>query len=165
MTQVTEHMQPLKNAASGSRRIRSISELPGPRGLPLLGNMLQLETSRWHTILNTWADAFGPMYRYRILNRDAVVIADASLINEVLRNRPEGFRRARRMQAIVLELGVDGVFNAEGAKWRRQRKLAMLALNTNHLREFFSRLEVVTARLQRRWERAAVGRSNSRRIR
>ena len=96
------------------------------------------------------------MYRYRVLNRDAVVIADASLINEVLRNRPEGFRRARRMQAIVLELGVDGVFNAEGAKWRRQRKLAMLALNTNHLREFFARLEVVTARLQRRWERAAV---------
>ena len=74
----------------------------------------------------------------------------------MLRNRPEGFRRGRRLQAIVLELGVDGVFNAEGAKWRRQRKLAMLALNTNHLREFFTRLEVVTARLQRRWERAAA---------
>jgi cytochrome P450 len=56
----------------------------------------------------------------------------------------------------VMELGVDGVFNAEGAKWRRQRKLAMLALNTNHLREFFARLEIVTGRLQRRWERAAA---------
>ena len=156
MTQVTEPTHPRTTAASRSRRIRAISELPGPRGLPLLGNLLQLETNRWHTILNTWADEFGPMYRYRVLNRDAVVIADASLINEVLRNRPEGFRRARRMQAIVLELGVDGVFNAEGAKWRRQRKLAMLALNTNHLREFFARLEVVTARLQRRWERAAA---------
>ena len=66
MTQVTEHVQPLTSAASGSRRVRAISELPGPRGLPLLGNLLQLETSRWHTILNTWADEFGPMYRYRI---------------------------------------------------------------------------------------------------
>jgi cytochrome P450 len=156
MTEVTERVQPRTAAASGPRRVRAISELPGPRGLPLLGNMLQLETHRWHTILNAWADQFGPMYRYRGLNRDAVVISDASLINEVLRNRPEGFRRARRMQAIVLELGVDGVFNAEGAKWRRQRKLAMLALNTNHLREFFARLEVVTARLQRRWERTAA---------
>jgi cytochrome P450 len=74
----------------------------------------------------------------------------------VLRNRPDGFQRGKRMRAIVLELGVDGVFNAEDAKWRRQRKLAMLALNTNHLREFFTRLEVVTGRLQRRWERAAA---------
>src|SRR5688500_11792167 len=89
MTQVTEPTHPRTTAAIGSRRIRAISELPGPRGLPLLGNLLQLETNRWHTILNTWADEFGPMYRYRVLNRDAVVIADASLINEVLRNRSE----------------------------------------------------------------------------
>ena len=156
MTEVTERTVPRGAEATGPRRIRTINELPGPRGLPLLGNMLQLKTSRWHTILNKWADEFGPVYRYRVLNRDAVVIADAGLINEVLRNRPEGFRRARRMQGIVLELGVDGVFNAEGAKWRRQRKLAMLALNTNHLREFFARLELVTARLQRRWQRAAA---------
>ena len=135
---------------------RLIKDLPGPRGLPLLGNLLQLDTGRMHTILSKWADEFGPMYRYRVAKHDAVVLADAGLINEVLRNRPDGFRRGKRMQAIVLELGVDGVFNAEGAEWRRQRKLAMLALNTNHLREFFARLEVVTARLQRRWERAAA---------
>ena len=135
---------------------RLIRDLPGPRGLPLLGNLLQLDTGRMHTILSKWADDFGPMYRYRVANKNAVVLADAGLINEVLRNRPDGFQRGKRMQAIVRELGVDGVFNAEGEKWRRQRKLAMLALNTNHLREFFARLEVVTARLQRRWERAAA---------
>ena len=136
--------------------MRAIHELPGPRALPVLGNLLQLNTARLHTILSAWADEFGPMYRYRIANQDALVIADTDLVNEVLRNRPDGFRRGKRMQAIVLELGVDGVFNAEGADWRRQRKLAMLALNTNHLREFFTRLELVTARLQRRWERAAA---------
>ena len=151
-----KRVEPLAATASGPRRVRAIRELPGPRGLPLLGNLLQLNTGRMHTILSQWAHEFGPMYRYRIANHDAVVLADTGLINEVLRNRPDGFQRGKRMQAIVRELGIDGVFNAEGAKWRRQRKLAMLALNTNHLREFFARLEVVTARLQRRWERAAA---------
>ena len=136
--------------------MRAIDDLPGPRGLPLLGNVLQLNTGRMHTILSAWADEFGPMYRYRIASQNALVVADTNLVNEVLRNRPDGFRRGKRMRAIILELGVDGVFNAEGADWRRQRKLAMLALNTNHLREFFTRLELVTARLQRRWERAAA---------
>ena len=151
-----KRVEPLAATASGPRRVRAIRELPGPRGLPLLGNLLQLDTGRMHTILSQWADKFGPIYRYRVANKNAVVLADAGLINEVLRNRPDGFQRGKRMQAIVRELGIDGVFNAEGAKWRRQRKLAMLALNTNHLREFFARLEVVTARLQRRWERAAA---------
>ena len=156
MSEVSQRVPPLATVASGSPRLRAISELPGPRGSPLLGNLLQLNTGRMHTILDKWASEFGPMYRYRVANRNALVVADAALINEVLRNRPDGFQRGKRMQAIVLELGVDGVFNAEGAKWRRQRKLAMLALNTNHLREFFTRLEVVTARLQRRWQRAAA---------
>lgn len=147
---------PLPAKSNGPRRVRAISELPGPRGLPVLGNLLQLNTGRMHTILSAWADEFGTLYRYRIANKNALVVSDAALINEVLRNRPEGFRRARRLQAIILELGVDGVFNAEGAEWRRQRKLAMLALNTNHLREFFTRLEVVTERLQRRWQRASA---------
>ena len=136
--------------------MRAIRDLPGPRGLPVLGNLMQLNTGRMHTILSKWADEFGPMYRYRLANHDAVVVADTGLINEVLRNRPEGFRRGTPLRAVLLELGIDGVFNAEGTKWRRQRKLAMLALNTNHLREFFARLEIVTARLQRRWERAAT---------
>ena len=40
------------------------------------------------------------------------------------------------MRELMLELGIDGLFNAEGADWRRHRKLAMHALNTNHLRDF-----------------------------
>ena len=136
--------------------LRSIADLPGPRGLPLLGNLLQVETARFHTTLSQWADAFGPMYRFRIATREALVISDSELINIVLRDRPEGYRRRKSLQAVMLELGVDGVFNAEGPDWRRQRKLAMHAMNTGHLREFFGRLEQVTARLQHRWERAAA---------
>ena len=52
----------------------------------------------------------------------------------------------------MLTLGIDGVLNAEGSAWRRQRKLTMHALNTHHLLEFFGQLEQVTARLQRRWD-------------
>ena len=136
--------------------MRSLKDLPGPRGLPLVGNLLQLDVARLHMILGEWADRFGTLYRLRVVNRDVLVVADAELINEVLRHRPAGFRRRKIIQDVMLELGVDGVFTAEGADWRRQRKLAMHALNTEHLREFFGRLDQVTARLQRRWERAAI---------
>ena len=134
---------------------RPLRELPGPRPLPLVGNLLQLEATRLHRILQRWAQQFGPLYRLRVIGRDVLVVADGELIAEVLRNRPEGFARRRALRNAMLELGIDGVFNAEGPGWRRQRKLAMYALNTAHMREFFERLDQVTARLQRRWEAAA----------
>jgi cytochrome P450 len=134
---------------------RPLADLPGPRGLPLLGNLLQLDAPRLHRIFEAWADRYGTLYRMRLRGRDVLAIGDAELIGEVLRNRPDGFRRRSALRNVMLELGVDGVFNAEGADWRRQRKLAMFALNTAHMREFFPRLDQVAARLQRRWEGAA----------
>jgi len=136
-------------------RLRTLDDLPGPRGLPLLGNLLQIDVARAHKTLARWADRYGPFYRFRIARRNAVGIAAPELINEVLRDRPARFRRIRIMQDAMLDVGIDGVFTAEGLDWRRQRKLAMHALNTEHLREFFGRLDQVTARLQRHWEQAA----------
>ena len=108
-----------------------------------------------HTILQGWAEEFGPIFAFRLFRRPVVVIADVELIHRVLRDRPEGFRRRTAIRDAMRELGIDGLFVAEGADWRRQRKLTMHALNTDHLRDFFGRLEQVTGRLQRRWERAA----------
>jgi cytochrome P450 len=145
-----------RDASRPARVLRTVEDLPGPRPWPLVGNLLQIDTARLHRILSNWADAFGPLYHFRIAHRNVVVVADADLISEVLRDRPDGFRRQKVMADVMREVGVDGVLGAEGLDWRRQRKLAMHALNTNHLREFFDRLDAVTARLQRRWEGAAA---------
>jgi cytochrome P450 len=137
--------------------VRELADLPGPRGLPLLGNLLQIEVGQAHRILARWADEFGPIYRFRMAGRQAVAVAAPELINEVLRERPGRFQRVQIMRNAMHDLGIDGVFSAEGSAWRRQRKLAMFALNIEHLRRYFPRLDAVTLRLQRRWERAAAG--------
>jgi cytochrome P450 len=53
-------------------------------------------------------------------------------------------------------MGINGVFSAEGEQWRRQRRLAMQALDAKHLRSFFPTLINVTRRLQQRWAMAAA---------
>lgn len=137
-------------------RPRELRDLPGPRGIPLLGNVLQIRPKRLHKILSGWAQQFGPMYVFRIAQQPILVLSDAELINRVLRDRPDGYRRWRKMEELGNEIGADGVFIAEGTEWRRERKLAMYALNTAHLRQFIGRLEHVTERLERRWRRAAL---------
>jgi cytochrome P450/nitrite reductase/ring-hydroxylating ferredoxin subunit len=141
--------------ASERPPIRSLQQLPGPRGLPLLGNSLQLDLSQLHKILEQWSDTFGPIYKFNIGNKPHVVIAEPELISKILRDRPETYRRLGTIEPVLRELGVNGVFSAEGDDWRRQRRMVMYALDTKHLRRFFPTLRKVTQRLYRRWERSA----------
>jgi cytochrome P450 len=131
------------------------ADLPGPRGLPLLGNALQLDLKRLHTVLEQWADRYGPLYKIRLGRRLVVVVADPSLVNQVLRDRPEGYRRVTAIEKVQNELGVGGVFSAEGEQWRRQRQMVNQALNVQHLRPFHKTLVRITEKLMNRLQKYA----------
>ena len=134
---------------------RRIRDLPGPRGLPFFGNLFDFEVKRLHAVFEDWARTYGPVYRLSAAGQDFVALSDPALINEALRARPETFRRDERVEPVFAELGVAGVFSAEGAAWRPQRRLAMEALAQKNLRGFYPTLAAVAERLRRRWERTA----------
>ncbi len=136
----------------------AIEQLPGPAGLPLLGNALQLKSSQVYRQLCEWADRYGSIYTFRIGRRRILVISDAALIGELLRDRPEKFRRWSKMEELGLEVGADGVFVAEGQKWRRHRELVVPAFDKLHVKHFWSRLEAVTERLENHWRARAIAR-------
>ncbi|KAF3998447.1 cytochrome P450 [Glaciimonas immobilis] len=135
--------------------MHTIQNIPSPGGLPLIGNLLQLRPDRTYQTLCDWADQHGSMYFFRIAHRRIVVLSDPALIDRLLRERPEKFRRWQKIEELAMEIGADGVFIAEGEKWWRHRKMVMYALNHHHVKQFWGRLEVVTARLQARWEALA----------
>ena len=135
--------------------MRTLSDLPGPKGLPLLGNLLQLNFKQLHRILQRWCDEFGTLYKFRVGLRQVVAIADPELIQQILRSRPKLYRRLGTIEPVTKEMGVNGVFSAEGENWKRQRRVVAHALDAGHLREFFPTLARVTERLRNRWNRAA----------
>lgn len=136
--------------------VRTLADLPGPKGLPLLGNMLQLDLKRLHAVLEQWAEEHGSMYQFRIAHKPVVAVTDTDLINEVLRKRPDAYRRLNAIEPVLKEMGINGVFSAEGDHWYRQRRIAMQALNNAHLRRFFDTLMKVTGRLKARWDQAVA---------
>jgi cytochrome P450 len=151
-----ERPEPPTTVDPAARALRRIPELPGPRGLPWLGNALQLERERLHLYAERWAERYGEVYRFSIGQREFVVISRPETVAAVLRDRPEGYERTARIAEIAREFGFDGLFTANGDKWRRQRPMVLAGLDPTHIKAFFPTLVKVTARFMHRWQRAAV---------
>jgi cytochrome P450 len=152
MSTPAEALTPLQPAA-----LREIDDLPGPRGLPLIGNMLQIDKPHIHQQLEGWARRYGPFFRFRLGRQRLLVIGDHAAMGVVLRDRPDGFRRTKRFRDVAADIGLAaGVFGAEGEAWRRQRRMVMAGFDPRHLRAYFPSLVKVSRRLEARWHKAAA---------
>lgn len=136
--------------------LRRLPDLPGPAGLPFLGNALQLRPRSVHADVEAMARRYGPLFRLSVGRQQALVVADAALVSGILRDRPDGFRRPDVTAQVSDEMGGErGVFLAEGAAWRNQRKMVMQAFAPHAIKAYFPLLARVGGRLQARWEQAA----------
>lgn len=139
---------------------RTLADLPGPKPWPLLGNLPQLDLDRVHQGLERWVDEFGPMYRIRLAGKTIVALGRHDLVAAVLRDRPDGWRRLKKIELAIREVGGHGVFSAEGEDWKRQRRLVMGAFDPGHLKRYFASLVRVTERLLAQW-RVLAGRGEA----
>jgi len=137
-------------------QLRKISDLPGPRGLPILGNLLQLRNSRLHLTVEEWSRRYGEFFSFRIGVQRFLALANPATIAAVLRDRPDGFHRSERLSAIADDMGFNGVFSANGDAWRRQRPMVMASFDPRHIKTYFPALARVTRRFEKRWQRAAA---------
>lgn len=135
------------------RHVRPIAELPGPKGIPLLGNALQLDPAKAHQQFEQWATEYGSPYRLRLGPKQIVVWDDHLVANQLLRHRPDGFRRGGRISQVLDEMRIGGLFAAEGEAWMSQRKVIMQAFNPTHFTGFYPTLQTIALRLHARLAR------------
>ena len=152
MTTIASRTTPLPVAPAP----RELDDLPGPRGIPVLGNALQIDAPRFHLQLEQWCRQYGPYFKVRIGPRRILVVGDHEVVAKVLRDRPDGFRRTSRLEEIGTELGLKpGVFGAHGESWRRQRRMVMAGFDPAHVKGYFPSMQGVANRLAGRWSKAA----------
>ena len=86
----------------------AIAELPGPHGVPFLGNALQLRPARLHVMLEQWGRRYGPAFRFDMGPRDGGRVHRAGAVNAILRERPDGYRRWRELESVARSSGSAG---------------------------------------------------------
>jgi cytochrome P450 len=133
---------------------RTIADLPGPKPVPLFGNLLQMDKRRIHRTMEKWMQKYGDIFRFKVFGTTVVVVSDYTVVAGMLRERPATFRRNQGGVNIMKELKIAGVFTAESDDWRKQRKLVMRGLNAEVVRNFFPTMVTMTERLMLRWKAA-----------
>ncbi|XP_046556085.1 steroid 17-alpha-hydroxylase/17,20 lyase-like [Haliotis rubra] len=118
---------------------------PGPRGLPLLGNLLEFRNASIYEKLTEWRAKYGPVVKFNIGHITIVGLNRIDVVMEAMVKRQADF--AGRIQLYSTLLLSDGgrniVLGDYSPTWKLHRKLATKALRHymtgNHLDEGIER--------------------------
>ncbi len=136
--------------------MKSLSQLAGPPASGIFGHVDALKQADIHLEMLKWIELYGDIFRIRLGIKPVMVVAEPKLIKSLLRSRPEQFRRVSNIEKIFEEAGLNGIFSAEGDKWKIHRKLTEPSFNPSHLKHFFPSLKLLTQRLIKRFELLAA---------
>ncbi|KAH6755743.1 hypothetical protein C2S53_010005 [Perilla frutescens var. hirtella] len=100
---------------------------PGPRGLPLIGNLHQLAGATFpHIYLSHLSKIHGPLLRLNLGSTAVVVVSSAKLAKQVLKDQDLTFCSRPKLvaQQKLSYNASDMVFSPYNAHWREVRRIA-----------------------------------------
>ncbi|KAJ3790361.1 cytochrome P450 [Lentinula aff. detonsa] len=112
---------------------------PGPSGLPILGNLLQLPTSQTWLTFDKWSKQYGPIFYLNIAGQNTIVLGTHKAAADLLDRRANIY--SDRPEFVVLNLltgGMHWAWTHADDLWKRQRRGAHEALSAQTAKEYFA---------------------------
>ncbi|XP_056283493.1 cytochrome P450 2K1-like [Pseudoliparis swirei] len=101
---------------------------PGPRPLPLLGNLLQLDLKRPYDTLVKLSKTYGSVFTVYMGPKKVVVLAGYKTVKEALVNRADEFGERFAFKIIDDYNEGHGVLWSNGDSWKEMRRFALTNL-------------------------------------
>ncbi|XP_076986585.1 cytochrome P450 2F2-like [Tamandua tetradactyla] len=101
---------------------------PGPTPLPLLGNLLQLESRRLDRALMELSGRWGPVFTVWLGQRPAVVLCGYAALRDALVLQAEAFSGRGAMAVFERFTRGNGIVFSNGPRWQTLRNFALGAL-------------------------------------
>lgn len=122
--------------------------VPGPKGLPLVGNLPQFgkDPLAFFELLR----GHGDMVRWRFGRNRCVFIADPDLVGELLTETERTFDQPKLGIAFRTVLG-NGMLVARGRDWRRKRSLVQPSVRPKQVKSYATTMADCAVELADRW--------------
>lgn len=126
---------------------KPFNQIPGPKAHWLLGNIGQFDKTLFHRFCFQQAKDFGAISKIRFMHKSILIVSRAETVQRLLKDRPEGFRRASNVANVFKDMGLEGAFTTEGKQWQRQRRLINPAFTPAKLKQFYPKIQAITQHL------------------
>ena len=123
---------------------------PGPDGLPLIGNLVDLRSKGiLHFYIDAWRD-YGDIVRVQMGPMTIHQFVRPEHVQHILVKRTENYVKGFSHDKLRVPLG-DGILTAEGTLWRQQRRLMAPTYTRTGVERFAAVMGSETNKLLQRW--------------
>lgn len=131
-----------------------VARAPGPRSMPILGNMLAFRRDPL-TFICRMREEYGDLVRLQLGPNLVHLVTHPDLARHVLQGNDGTYVRGGVFYDKLKVLLGEGQLTATGPHWRRQRQLTQPVFNRNRLAPFCKTMAEQAARMFDRWSRAS----------
>ncbi|XP_044145775.1 cytochrome P450 2C14-like [Bufo gargarizans] len=101
---------------------------PGPKPLPIIGNVLMLNMSKPHKSFLELTKKYGPVLSVQIGMTKAVVLCGYEAVKDALINHADVFSNRPHVPVFAKTLGNNGVVFSNGENWKVMRRFTLSTL-------------------------------------
>lgn len=124
--------------------------IPGPKPLPLIGNLRYLRPDTHRALVRARAE-YGDLVHFQVNNRHLYFAAHPDDAKYILVDNNRNYHKGRGIQKAKPLLG-EGLLTSEDDFWRRQRRLVQPAFHRQQINNLAGAMTVSTAALIDRWQ-------------
>jgi cytochrome P450/NADPH-cytochrome P450 reductase len=137
----------------------SLDEIPGPRGLPVLGNARAVDVDAPFESLLRLADEFGPIYRLVVPGGTRLIVTGPELMDELCDDARYDKKVTGGQAALRGAMGTSGLFTSDTQDplWRRAHNILMAPFSMQAMREYMPKMLDIADQLVEKWARLNPG--------
>lgn len=108
-------------------------EPQGPKGYPIIGNLLEMASNQKLDWLQALTNEYGDVAKFRLINRNVYLVNHPDLVREILGKRIDNYtKKSLAFKLVKVVLG-ESTFTSMGTVWKRKRQLAQPSFHKNRI--------------------------------
>ncbi|SFH40190.1 Cytochrome P450 [Halorubrum aquaticum] len=128
---------------------------PGPRGLPVVGNTVDLSRDIF-AFFEELRDDYGHIASYEVFGTDACMVAHPDAIQQVLLDKHEAFEKGEVLTRNLADTMGEGLFVTGGEQWQNQRTQVQPAFYRDRLNTYVPEMRATAEETVEQWRDGMV---------